>query len=199
MPPPPSDRPRGPIVLAVMGVIIVSVVVFIVVVANPGARRTALSRPDGGDGLMRLPTPTQPQPTPAQPQPSPPETPTSAPRPLPTFPTADAGPAPTLDARADQAAFEAAVHDVIRRNSAVVFECYREATERTPDLHGRFVARFVIGPDGRIISTALGESDVADERVNYCIRMGLIGRATFPPNVGGRFQPVDHPFMLPPQ
>jgi hypothetical protein len=102
-----------------------------------------------------------------------------------------------LPVPATAAAFQAAVDQVLRDHSAVVHQCFREAQERSANVHGRAELVFVIGEGGAVVSTAVAESDLGDPELGPCLQHGFLP-VLFPPNPEGRFGHVNHVFNFPP-
>jgi hypothetical protein len=184
-------RSRGTLVLGVMGLLCVAAVVAIVGIARPQDRRTPVTERPGP-----TPTPSAQVGPGVHAQGVVPGTGAAPPAaaPAPAAPTAPQRPLPVP---ATREAFHAAVDQVLRDHSAIVHQCFREAQERTPTVHGRAVLTFVVGDQGRVVSTAIDESDVGDADLGYCLQRNFVP-VLFPPNPEGRFGHVSHVFNFPP-
>ena len=73
--------------------------------------------------------------------------------------------------------------------------CYEQGLQARPDLEGRVVTRFLIGPTGAVASATVQSSDLGDGRVESCIA-NAVRRWTFPQPEGGGIVRVSYPFLL---
>lgn len=108
---------------------------------------------------------------------------------------------PTKARRACKAKVEGALdRDVIRRIVAAhigeVRHCYNEGLEHQPELAGRVVVQFVIGPEGKV-TRSVAESDDIEGEVPACIATA-VGRWLFPKPADGNDVAVSYPFVLEP-
>ena len=88
------------------------------------------------------------------------------------------------------------IGDYVRDNSADIRECYARRLQERPTLQGKLVARFDIGPGGRVIgATADG---IADRELQICV-VQVVRKWEFPaPSSGGKLR-VAYPFKFEPQ
>jgi outer membrane biosynthesis protein TonB len=89
-----------------------------------------------------------------------------------------------------------AIGDYIRDNSSDVRECYARRLQERPTLQGKLVARFDIGPHGKVIgATAEG---IADRDLVLCV-VTVVRKWEFDkPQSGGKLR-VAYPFKFEPQ
>jgi outer membrane biosynthesis protein TonB len=89
-----------------------------------------------------------------------------------------------------------AIGDYIRDNSGDVRECYARRLQERPTLQGKLVARFDIGPRGKVIgATADG---IADRELIACV-VQVVRKWEFEkPASGGKLR-VAYPFKFEPQ
>jgi hypothetical protein len=89
------------------------------------------------------------------------------------------------------------IRRVVRAHLHEVRNCYNEGLKRDPNLRGRVVIDFVIGPDGFVSSAVVEQSDLPDKQVAPCIAAAA-GGWQFPKPVGGGNVVVTYPFVLEP-
>jgi hypothetical protein len=89
------------------------------------------------------------------------------------------------------------VRRVVRRHLNEVRYCYESSLARRPGLAGRVVTSFTIAPTGRVLSSLLQSSTLADAPVEACI-VGAVRRWEFPAPEGGGVVIVSYPFQLAP-
>lgn len=89
------------------------------------------------------------------------------------------------------------VRRVVRRHLNEVRYCYESSLARRPSLAGRVVTSFTIAPTGRVLSSLLQSSTLADAAVEACI-VGAVRRWEFPAPDGGGVVIVSYPFQLAP-
>ena len=89
-----------------------------------------------------------------------------------------------------------AIGDYVRENSGDVRECYARRLQDRPTLQGKLVARFDIGPNGKVIgATADG---IADRELQVCV-VQVVRKWEFEkPQSGGKLH-VAYPFKFEPQ
>ncbi|MFO0683566.1 MAG: AgmX/PglI C-terminal domain-containing protein [Sandaracinus sp.] len=89
------------------------------------------------------------------------------------------------------------VRRVVRRHLGEVSACYEQALAQRPDLDGRVVLRWTIGPEGRVVGAEvdLGASDLRAPEVQDCVARAA-RRWTFPSADGVTI--VHYPFVLRP-
>jgi outer membrane biosynthesis protein TonB len=98
-------------------------------------------------------------------------------------------PAPQGDERS-------AIGDYIRDNSGPVRECYEKRLQERPTLQGKLVARFDIGPSGRVIgATADG---IADRELIACVLIAVRKLEFDKPHSGGKLR-IAYPFKFEPR
>jgi outer membrane biosynthesis protein TonB len=89
-----------------------------------------------------------------------------------------------------------AIGDYIRDNSSDVRECYARRLQERPTLQGKLVARFDIGPNGRVIGAAA--DGIADRELVLCV-VTVVRKWEFEkPQSGGKLR-VAYPFKFEPQ
>jgi outer membrane biosynthesis protein TonB len=89
-----------------------------------------------------------------------------------------------------------AIGDHIRDNSAEIRECYATRLRDRPTLAGKVVARFDIGPSGRVVG-AMADG-VADRELIRCIVTAVRKWEFDKPASGGKLR-VAYPFKFEPQ
>jgi outer membrane biosynthesis protein TonB len=89
-----------------------------------------------------------------------------------------------------------AIGDYIRDNSAEIRDCYARRLQDRPTLQGKLVARFDIGPNGKVIgATADG---IADHDLVLCV-VTVVRKWEFDkPQSGGKLR-IAYPFKFEPQ
>lgn len=89
-----------------------------------------------------------------------------------------------------------AIGDFIRDNSGDVRECYARRLQERPTLQGKLVARFDIGPGGKVIgATADG---IPDRELILCV-VTVVRKWEFDkPQAGGKLR-IAYPFKFEPQ
>jgi hypothetical protein len=87
------------------------------------------------------------------------------------------------------------IRAVVRQASPSVRACYERGLQRSPDLGGRVVVRFVIGPRGAVQSTEVTENETRDDALGACIA-GAVRALRFPEPHGGGVVQVSYPFLL---
>jgi outer membrane biosynthesis protein TonB len=89
-----------------------------------------------------------------------------------------------------------AIGDYIRDNSSDVRECYARRLQERPTLQGKLVARFDIGPHGRVIGAAA--DGIADRELVLCVVTAVRKWEFEKPQSGGKLR-VAYPFKFEPQ
>jgi Protein kinase domain len=103
---------------------------------------------------------------------------------------------PTVPAAPPQGYLEAQViTQVISQNDAEITLCFEGALKRGQGLSGRVSVRFLIGPDGAVISSELDQSTLGDHPAETCIVNAVRG-LRFPKPQGGGVVSVIFPFLL---
>jgi len=88
------------------------------------------------------------------------------------------------------------IRRVVRAHINEVRHCYNQGLARDPNLKGRVVIQFDIGPKGTVLNATVQEDTVTDKAIGACVRTALL-RWTFPKPVGGVVT-VSYPFVLEP-
>jgi outer membrane biosynthesis protein TonB len=89
-----------------------------------------------------------------------------------------------------------AIGDYIRDNSGPIRECYEKRLQERPTLQGKLVARFDIGPSGRVIgATAEG---IDDRELIACVLRAVRKFEFDKPNSGGKLR-IAYPFKFEPR
>jgi outer membrane biosynthesis protein TonB len=89
-----------------------------------------------------------------------------------------------------------AIGDYIRDNSGPVRECYEKRLQAKPTLQGKLVARFDIGPSGRVIgATADG---MTDRELVACVMVAVRKFEFDKPRSGGKLR-IAYPFKFEPR
>ena len=89
-----------------------------------------------------------------------------------------------------------AIRDRIVDNSAPIRECYEKRLVERPTLQGRLVARFDIGPDGKVIGA--GADGIADRELIVCVVTTVRKFEFDKPHSGGKLR-VAYPFKFEPR
>jgi hypothetical protein len=88
-----------------------------------------------------------------------------------------------------------AIRRVVLRNLGQVRHCHEQGLAQNPALGGRVVVRFVIGGDGNVLASSVGENSVPLPGVAQCIA-GAVRRWQFPAPEGSGTVAVTYPFTL---
>ena len=89
-----------------------------------------------------------------------------------------------------------AIGDYIRDNSGPIRECYEKRLQEKPTLQGKLVARFDIGPSGRVIgATADG---MTDRELIACVVTAVRKLEFDKPHAGGKLR-IAYPFKFEPR
>jgi TonB family protein len=89
-----------------------------------------------------------------------------------------------------------AIGDYIRDNSGDVRECYAKRLQERPTLQGKMVARFDIGPSGRVLGASA--DGIADHELQVCVVQAVRKWEFEKPQSGGKLR-VAYPFKFEPQ
>jgi outer membrane biosynthesis protein TonB len=89
-----------------------------------------------------------------------------------------------------------AIGDYIRDNSGDVRECYAKRLQERPTLQGKLVARFDIGPHGKVIGASA--DGIADRELVLCV-VTVVRKWEFEKPQGGGKLRVAYPFKFEPQ
>ena len=89
-----------------------------------------------------------------------------------------------------------AIGDYIRDNSGDVRECYAKRLQERPTLAGKLIARFDIGPNGKVIGAQA--DGIADRDLQVCVVNAVRKWEFDKPQSGGKLR-VAYPFKFEPQ
>lgn len=89
-----------------------------------------------------------------------------------------------------------AIAGTIRDNSGAVRECYEQRLQDRPTLQGKLVARFDIGPDGKVIGA--NAEGIADRDLVLCVLTAVRSFEFEKPHSGGKLR-VAYPFKFEPR
>jgi hypothetical protein len=101
----------------------------------------------------------------------------------------EAPPAPQGDERR-------AIAGTIRDNSGAIRECYEKRLQDRPTLQGKLVARFDIGPSGKVIGA--NAEGIADRELVLCVLTAVRNLEFDKPQSGGKLR-VAYPFKFEPR
>ena len=87
-----------------------------------------------------------------------------------------------------------AIRGIIRRHINEVRFCYERELTRTPNMEGRVMVNFTIGPTGAVLASIVQSSTLGNPTVEQCIA-GALRRWEFPRPQGG-IVVVTYPFIL---
>ncbi|HUJ25253.1 MAG TPA: AgmX/PglI C-terminal domain-containing protein [Myxococcales bacterium] len=88
-----------------------------------------------------------------------------------------------------------AIGDYIRDNSGDVRDCYAKRLQDRPTLQGKLVARFDIGPSGKVIGASA--DGIADKELRVCVVNAVRKWEFEKPQSGGKLR-VAYPFKFEP-
>ncbi len=89
-----------------------------------------------------------------------------------------------------------AIGDYIRDNSSDVRDCYARRLQERPTLQGKVVARFDIGPRGKVIGASA--DGIPDRELLLCV-VGAVRKWEFEKPQGGGKLRIAYPFKFEPQ
>jgi hypothetical protein len=89
------------------------------------------------------------------------------------------------------------IQKIVRQSNGRYRACYEAGLGRDAKLAGRVAVRFVIGRDGRVVSTADADSNLPDRVAVACV-IAAFGTLQFPPPSGGEVTVV-YPIMFSPE
>ena len=89
-----------------------------------------------------------------------------------------------------------AIGEYIRDNSSDVRDCYARRLQERPTLQGKLVARFDIGPSGKVIGASA--DGIADRELVLCVVQAVRKWEFEKPQGGGKLR-VAYPFKFEPQ
>ena len=101
----------------------------------------------------------------------------------------EAPPAPQGDERR-------AIAETIRDNSGAVRDCYERRLQDRPTLQGKLVARFDIGPGGKVIGASA--EGIADRELVLCVLTAVRNLEFDKPHSGGKLR-IAYPFKFEPR
>jgi len=84
---------------------------------------------------------------------------------------------------------------VIKRHLSAIRYCYQRELQKSPDLAGRVVVKFVIGKDGTVASASIKSSTMNAVVVESCVAARFL-RMKFPPSPGEGIVLVSYPFLF---
>jgi outer membrane biosynthesis protein TonB len=88
------------------------------------------------------------------------------------------------------------IGETIRDNSGPIRDCYEKRLQERPTLQGKLVARFDIGPSGKVIG-AIAEG-MADRELVLCVLTAVRSFEFDKPHSGGKLR-VAYPFKFEPR
>lgn len=88
-----------------------------------------------------------------------------------------------------------AIGDYIRDNSGDVRDCYARRLQERPTLAGKLIARFDIGPNGKVIGASA--DGIADKDLQVCVVQAVRKWEFERPQSGGKLR-VAYPFKFEP-
>jgi len=83
----------------------------------------------------------------------------------------------------------------IRENLGQIRYCYERQLSANPELYGKLLVKFVIGPNGQVASQQIGTSTMNSAMVEGCI-LRRIAKWKFPKPDGGTNVRVSYPFLF---
>lgn len=86
---------------------------------------------------------------------------------------------------------------VIRTHLNEIRHCYEQLLQRSPNASGKINSSFVVGTSGRVTSSKIKSSTIADSRMRSCVT-GRIKRWKFPRPRGGQAVSINYPFTFNP-
>jgi hypothetical protein len=89
------------------------------------------------------------------------------------------------------------IKQIIRRHVPAVRACYERTLADLPNLQGRMLSRFVIGPEGGVRGSCAVESDLKNATLEACI-LDEVGTMKFPESINEGWVVVAYPFVLRP-
>ena len=89
------------------------------------------------------------------------------------------------------------VRRIVRQHINEVRYCYEQELPRHPALAGRLLVQFVVAGTGRVMTSFVESSTLADPRVGMCVTEA-VRRWEFPKPEGGGLVQVSYPFQLQP-
>jgi Ca-activated chloride channel family protein len=87
------------------------------------------------------------------------------------------------------------VERILRNRLGVLRNCYQGGLARDPSLAGRIDARFVVGPEGEVLSVVNGGDDLSDRNVVACL-LGALRAVRFPQPGSSSYVTVAVPLFL---
>src|SRR5581483_7568850 len=89
-----------------------------------------------------------------------------------------------------------AIAETIRDNSSAIRDCYERRLQDRPTLQGKLVARFDIGPAGKVIGA--NAEGIADRELVLCVLTAVRSLEFDKPHSGGKLR-VAYPFKFEPR
>ncbi len=141
---------------------------------------------------MATPVPTAPavQATPAVTPDTPAVTPDT---PVAKIPRADVSSSMDVDGKLDKGI----LRRIVRAHINEVRHCYNQGLSSDPELAGKVVVGFLIGPQGTVLESTVNSTTLDDTEVGECIATA-VSRWRFPKPSDGRKVHVAYPFVLTP-
>ncbi len=90
---------------------------------------------------------------------------------------------------------KAEVAKVLQRAESQIRYCYEKELQNKPNLYGKIVATFKIGPNGRVIQSSISQTTMNDSNVESCV-LQVINRLVFPNPRGGGAVDVNYPWLF---
>ena len=87
------------------------------------------------------------------------------------------------------------IRRVINKNRQAIKYCYDKELQKKKDLEGKIVVKFVIAPNGSVVSSSIRESTMGNAAVEDCIAE-RVKRFKFPAPKGGGIVEVSYPFIF---
>ncbi|MFT5359234.1 MAG: outer membrane biosynthesis protein TonB [Polyangiales bacterium] len=84
------------------------------------------------------------------------------------------------------------IRRVVRRHHNEIRHCYERSLQAHPELDGRVMTRFIVGPEGSVLSSSVVESSLQHAETELCVTRVLL-RLTFP-QTDGVIVRVNYPF-----
>ncbi len=97
--------------------------------------------------------------------------------------------------KAENAVSPEQIKNVVQQHSDDTRKCYSDELAQNPALAGKIVINFVVGKDGKVISTKILESTMNNEKVEQCVS-AQVASWQFPSFEGDNQISVDYPFVF---
>jgi TonB family protein len=73
------------------------------------------------------------------------------------------------------------VRDIVMSHYSAIQDCYTQALKSNPALKGKVVVRFIVSPEGRVISASVVKSTIYDNQMIDCMLARILRWNDFPP------------------